>query len=216
MAPICLERPPGGSGEREVREAPGKLGTECRRQEMVAWSSEGGAPGMQPNRDQPRSPGLRSVGCVFTGKCPSPSGPICRVRRKVPFLSHSWTGPLCLPGLQTSPLQCPGDRAGPSTSQPCPPRGGTPPLPGSCQQWVWKGLGLGACCGRSGDRQPLAPPTREGSLNTSVPPGTQASLRPGRCPGVGLAQPHCPSGHSAQLALGLQSLPSRPTLQPAV
>ena len=157
---------------------------------------------MQPNRDQPRSPGLRSVGCVFTGKCPSPSGPICRVRRKVPVLSHSWTGPPCLPGLQTSPLQCPGDRAGPSTSQPCPPRGGTPPLPGSCQQWVWKGLGLGACCGRSGDRQPLVPPTREGSLNTSVPPGTQASLRPGRCPGVGLAQPHCPSGH-----ISLQSQP---------
>lgn len=150
---------------------------------------------MQPDGDQPRSPGLRSVGCVFTGKCPSPSRPICRVRMKVPSC-HTAGRDHCV-FQDFSPLQCPGDRAGPSTSQPCPLQGGTPLLPGSRQQWVWKGLGLGACCGRSGDRQLLVPPSPEGSLNTSVPPGSQASLRPGRCPGVGLARPHRPSGHSA-------------------
>lgn len=132
---LCLERPPGCSGEREVREAPGKLGTEHCRQEMVAWSSERGAPGMQPDRDQPRSPGLRPVGCVFTGKCPSPSQPICSEDE----------GPLLVTQLDRTSVssrtsdqpprpQCPGDRA-----DPCPPWGGTPPLQAAASSGSGKG-----------------------------------------------------------------------------
>ena len=139
------------------------------------WSPGTVREGHQGCSQTETSPGL--LACGLSAVCsqasvPAPPGPSA-VRMKVPFLSHSWTGPLCHPELQTSP---PAPSVLETEQTPTP---ASPTLPGEephpYRQPPASGLeraGLGACGGRSGDRQPLAPPTWEGNPNTSVPPGT--------------------------------------------
>lgn len=103
MAPICAWKEPLAALGRGKCERPqGSWGQSIADRR---WSPGTVREGHQGCSQMETSPGLPA--CGLSAVCsrasvPAPPGPSA-MRMKVPFLSHSWTGPLCHPELQTSP-----------------------------------------------------------------------------------------------------------------
>lgn len=182
---LCLERPHGCSGERRC-EAQESCRDGTLSQENGAGPAEGGHWGSGTGWGPVGLPASRSH-CV-------PDQYSLRAHLQSedegPLLSHSWTG-LAVSSRTFSLLVSWRAEQEKTPPQPAPaPREEPHSYQARPQQWVWKGLGLGACCGQLSDRQLL---DTTGQEERTLQPGSPGQPPGPEDAGVGLARPTRPA-----------------------